>query len=58
MPWDPGDALRHTKKADSSRKKRVWAKVANEALKRGASDASAIRQANAVVAGLRELKRR
>lgn len=49
MPWSPKDATRHTKKAKSGKAKRQWKDVANSALKRGASDASAIRQANAVV---------
>lgn len=51
MPWYAGDAKRHTKKAKSAKKKRQWSKVANRALKSGDSEASAIRQANAVVAG-------
>ena len=50
MPWQPGDAKRHTKKATSAKKQRQWAHVADKALSRGSSEASAIRQANAVVA--------
>jgi hypothetical protein len=49
MPWQPGDAARHTKKARSPKAKRQWSKVANSALKRGMSEGSAVRQANAVV---------
>jgi hypothetical protein len=49
MPYGPQDARRHTKKADTPKKKRMFAHVANSALKRGASEGSAIRQANAVV---------
>lgn len=49
MPWDKKDAKRHTKQADSPKKKRQWSKVANSALNRGASEGSAVRQANAVV---------
>lgn len=49
MPWIPGDAAGHTKKADSAIAKRQWAHVANSALERGASEGSAVRQANAVV---------
>jgi hypothetical protein len=49
MPWDKGSARRHTKKAKSRKAKRQWAHVANSALRRGASEGSAIRQANAVV---------
>lgn len=50
MPWTARDAHRKTHKADTPKKKRQWAHVADSALKRGASDASAIKQANAVVA--------
>jgi len=49
MPWQPADAARHTKKAKSATAKRQWKDVANSALERGASEGSAIRQANAVV---------
>jgi hypothetical protein len=49
MPWTPGDAKRHTKKANSPKKARQWGHVANDALEHGASEGSAIRQANAVV---------
>lgn len=54
MPWNPGDATDKTKKAKTKKKKRQWSDVANSALKRGASDGSAIRQANAVVARKRQ----
>jgi hypothetical protein len=50
MPWKPGDAAGHTHKANTPKRQRQWRDVANSALKRGASDASAIKQANAVVA--------
>jgi uncharacterized protein YdaT len=50
MPWSPKDASSKTKKAKSPTAKRQWADVANKALKSGASEGSAIRQANAVVA--------
>lgn len=49
MPWTPKDATRHTKKATSDISKRQWSAVADSALSRGASEGSAIRQANAVV---------
>jgi len=49
MPWTPKDAHRHTHKASSPKKARQWAHVADSALERGASEASAIKQANAVV---------
>lgn len=50
MPWEPKDAYRHTHKASSPKAKRQWAHVADSALERGASEGSAIRQANSVVA--------
>ena len=50
MPWSAGDSTRHTKKANTPKKKRQWAHVANSALKRGASEGSAIAQADSVVA--------
>ena len=53
MPWEPSDATRFTKKADTPKKKRQWAHVANSALASGDSEASAIKQANAAVAGKR-----
>lgn len=49
MPWGPGDAKRFTKKAASPKAERQWAKVADRALAGGASEGSAIKQANAVV---------
>lgn len=50
MPWTMSDATRHTKKADTPKKKRQFAHVANSMLESGASEASAIRAANAAVA--------
>ncbi len=49
MPWQASDASSKTKKAKSPKAKRQWRDVANSALARGASDKSAIMQANAVV---------
>jgi hypothetical protein len=49
MPWKSSDAKSHTKKANTPTKAKQWEEVANDALKRGASEASAIRQANAAV---------
>ncbi len=49
MPWTAGDAKGKTKKATSGRLASLWAEVANSALSRTGNDASAIRQANAVV---------
>jgi uncharacterized protein YdaT len=49
MPWNAGDAARHTKKARSAKSKRQWSHVANSMLERGMSEGRAIRAANAVV---------
>jgi hypothetical protein len=49
MPWKPSEARKHTKKAGSAKAKRQWPHVANQALAKGASEGSAIRQANAVI---------
>ena len=49
MPFKPKDALSHTKKAKSKTAKRQFAHVANSMLERGASEASAIKAANAAV---------
>lgn len=56
MPWTANDALRHTEKADTPNRRRLWARVANRTLKiardNGEDDAEghAIRVANATVA--------
>lgn len=50
MPWTSKDSKRHTKKANTAKKQRQWSHVSNDALERGASEGSAIRQANSVVA--------
>ena len=49
MPWTSKSAKSHTSKATTPKKERQWSSVANSALSRGASEGSAIRQANAVV---------
>ena len=53
MPWSPKDAGRHDKKADTSKKKEVWSRVANKTLEKTGSDARAIRVANAVIRKLK-----
>ena len=54
MPTDPYAVLRALLRADAARntpkKREVWKDVANDLLGKGESDASAIRQANAVIA--------
>ena len=51
MPWNPKDATQFTKKAKSAKKKRRFSHVANSMLAAGKSEGSAIRAANAAVAG-------
>jgi hypothetical protein len=55
MPFSVKDVEKHTKKATSDKLKRQWVEVANSALERcegdaETCDASAIRQANSVIA--------
>ena len=49
MPWTADDAHGHTHHADTDKKRRQWADVANSAKNSGKSDAQAIREANAAV---------
>jgi len=52
VPWNKADAKRHTKKASGASGgslAELWARVANERLRKGASEGSAVRQANYVV---------
>ncbi len=46
MPWTSKDAKHKTKKANTKAKQSKWAKIANNALRSGKSEASAIRIAN------------
>ena len=49
MPWSAKSAKRKTRAANSPRRKRAWAKIANKALKSGKDEGSAIRIANAAI---------
>jgi len=49
MPWKPSDAAGKTKKADTSKEKDVWSRVANENLKKNGNEGRAIRAANAAI---------
>lgn len=49
MPWTPKDASRKTKAADTPKKKRQWAHVADDVLARTGDEGRAIREANAAV---------
>lgn len=54
MPWQPADAVKKTKKANTPKKQEVWKTVANNLLGKGQSEASAIRQASAVVGRIKK----
>jgi uncharacterized protein YdaT len=56
MPFKAKDATRFTKKATSKIAKRQFKEVANSMLERGASEASAIKAANAAVAKRKKRK--
>jgi uncharacterized protein YdaT len=50
MPWTADDAVRRTKKADSPKRQRMWADIANSVLAETGDEGRAIREANAAVA--------
>ena len=49
VPWTAEDAERHTKKADSAKRQRMWAEIANSVLAETGDEGRAIREANAMV---------
>lgn len=49
MPWSKDDVPEKTKKAKTDKQKRQWVHVANNALKEGDSEGTAIRKANGVI---------
>lgn len=49
MPWKPKDAQRHQKKANTPKKRRMWAHVADSMLERTGDEGKAVRAANSVV---------
>jgi len=49
MPWTLRDAMSHTKKANTKKKKEVWSKTANEVLKSSGDEGKAVRIANSAV---------
>jgi len=57
MPWSPGDAKKHTKKATTSRLRELWADTANRALMEH-DEGAAIRIANAAVAKATKKRRK
>ena len=49
MPWEPKDAPRHNRKANTPALRRQWAHVANAELARTGDDAVAVRAANSAL---------
>ena len=49
MPYGPGDAKRHNKKATTPRLRRAWAEVWNKVHAATGDEARAFREANAAV---------
>ncbi len=49
MPWNAGDAHRHTHMANTPAKQHKWAAIAEGLRKKGMSESSAIRIANAAL---------
>lgn len=49
MPWKSSSAKRFTRKAKSAVAKRQWMHVANSMMRRGMTEARAVRAANSVI---------
>lgn len=58
MPWAPSDAERKTKKADTPKRKRQFAEVANSVLEKTGDEGRAVRAGNAAVAKSKAKDRR
>jgi hypothetical protein len=56
MPWQPEDAPRHNRKADTPHLCRLWSDVANNVLAETGDESRAVRAANAAVAKARRNK--
>ena len=56
MPWKPGSARKHTRKASTPAKKRQWSATANKVLRETGDEGRAVRTANAVVKKSRKRK--
>lgn len=54
MAWQPDDAPRHDRKADTRPLQRLWSDVANKVLAETGDEGRAVRIANAAVAKARE----
>lgn len=49
MPWGPQDASKKTHKANTGKKRRQWAHVANAVLAKTGDEGRAVREANGVI---------
>jgi len=49
MPWSPADAPSKDKAADTPKRKRQWAEVANSVLRRTGDEGRSVRTANGVL---------
>lgn len=58
MPWQPGDATRHTRKAKSGKAKKQWSATANAVLAKSGDEGKAVRIANAAVKKRKDKKHR
>ena len=57
MPWAAGDAVRHTKKADTAKRQRMWSEIANSVLSDTGDEGRAIREANAAAKDYAKISR-
>ena len=49
MPWSPSDASSKDSKANTPKKRRQWADIANSVLQRTGDEGRAVRSANGVI---------
>lgn len=49
MPWQASDALRHSSRATTAKKRKMWSEVANAVLKQTGDEGRAVRAANAAI---------
>lgn len=49
VPWSKSDSRRFTHSANTPKRQRAWSEIADKNLRKGYSEASAIRIANAAV---------
>jgi len=49
MPWKPTDATGHDKGANTPKRRRQWADIANSLYRKGVPEGQAVREANGVL---------